>query len=84
MGGSVETSCRREAALLAKAVMGCAGTLGSGLVRGRTPVQVEEEIRLGSNFPSCYQGCTVGREGGDRLREARRGRVHLRRGADDS
>jgi len=48
------------------------------LERGRTPVEVEQEIRLGGNFPQHYQGGTVGREGGDRLREACCGRVYLR------
>jgi len=54
-----------------------------GLVRSRTPVEVEEEIGLRSNFPARYQGGTVGREGGNGLREACRGRVYLRRGADE-
>jgi len=35
------------------------------LVRGRTPVEVEEEIRLGGDLPTRYQGGTVGREGRD-------------------
>jgi len=54
-----------------------------GLVRGRTPVEVEEEIRLGGNFATCYHSGTVGREGGDGPREARCGRVYLRGGADE-
>ena len=55
-----------------------------GLVRGRTPGEVEEEIRLGGNFPTRYQGRTVGREGGDGLREVCCSRVYLRGGADES
>ena len=39
-----------------------------GIVRGRMPVEVEEEMRLRGNFPTRYQGGTVGREGGDGLR----------------
>ena len=54
-----------------------------GLVRSRTPVEVKEEIRLGGNFPTRYQGGTVGGDGGNRLREACRSRVYLRRGADE-
>jgi len=54
-----------------------------GLVWGRTPVEIEEEIGLGSNFATRYQGGTVGREGGDGLREACCGRVNLRGGADE-
>ena len=54
-----------------------------GLVRGTTPVEVEKEIRLGGNFPTRYQGSTVGREGGDGLREACCGRIYLRGGADE-
>jgi len=54
-----------------------------GIVRGRTPVEVEEQIRLGGNFPTHYQGGTVGREDGDGLREACCGRVYLRGGADE-
>ena len=54
-----------------------------GLVRGKTPVEVEEEIRLGGNFPMRYQGGTVGREGGDSLRETGCGRVSLLGGADE-
>jgi len=53
------------------------------LVRSRTPVEVEEEIRFGGNLPSCYQGGMVGGEGGNRLGEACRSRVYLRRGADE-
>ena len=49
-----------------------------GLVRGGTPVEVEEEIGLGGNLPTRQLGGTVGRESGNRLREARRGRVYLR------
>jgi len=55
-----------------------------GLVRGRTPVEVEEEVRLGGNLPTCYRGGTVGGEGRDGLREACCGRAYLRRGADES
>jgi len=55
-----------------------------GLVRSRTPVEVEEEIRLGGNFPTRYQGGTVGQECGDGLREACCGGVYLWRGADES
>jgi len=54
-----------------------------GLVWGRTPVKVEEEIGSGGNLPTCYQGSTVGREGGDRLREAGCGGVYLQGGADE-
>ena len=36
-----------------------------GLVRGRTPVEVEEEVRLGGNFPTRHHGGTVGGECGD-------------------
>jgi len=53
------------------------------LVRGRTPVEVEEEIGLGGNFPTHYHGGTVGREGGHGLGEASCGMVYLRRGADE-
>ena len=53
-----------------------------GLVRSRTPVEVEEEIRLGGNFPTRYQGGTVGREGGDGPREACCGRAYLQGGAE--
>jgi len=54
-----------------------------GLVRIRTPVEVEEKIRLGGNFSTCHQSGTVGREGGDGPRETCRGRVYLRGGADE-
>ena len=54
-----------------------------GLVRGRRPVEVEEEIRLGGNFPTRHKGGTVGCEGGDGFREACCGRVNLRGGADE-
>ena len=54
-----------------------------GLVLSRTPVEVEEEIRLRSNFPALYQGGTVGREVGNGLREVCRGGVYLRRRADE-
>jgi len=54
-----------------------------GLVRSRTPVAVEEEIRFRCYFPTRYQGGTVWREGGDRPREACCGRVYFRRGADE-
>ena len=54
-----------------------------GLVWGTTPVEVEEEIRLRGNFPTRYQGGTVGREGGNGLREACRGGVYFRRRADE-
>jgi len=53
-----------------------------GLVRSGTPIKIEEEIRLGSNLSTRFQRGTVGREGGDRLREACRGRVYLRGGAN--
>ena len=52
------------------------------LVRSRTPVEVKEEVRLGGNFPTRYQGGGVWRKGGDGPREACCGRVYLRRGAD--
>jgi len=55
-----------------------------GLVRSRTPVEVEKEIRLGVNLPTRYQGGTVGRECGDGLREGCCGGVYFRRGADES
>ena len=55
-----------------------------GLVRGRMPVEVEDEISLGGNFPMRYRGGTVGQEGRDGLREACCGRAYLQRGADDS
>jgi len=48
-----------------------------GLVRGRTPVEVEEEIGLGGNLPTRQQGGTVGREGQNAFRAACRGRVYL-------
>ena len=54
-----------------------------GLVRGGTPVEVEEEIGLGGDLPMRQQGGTVGREVGNGLREACRGWVYLRGGADD-
>ena len=54
-----------------------------GVVRSRTAVEVEEEIRLRCNLPTCYQGGTVGQEGGNGLRETCRSRVYLRRGADE-
>ena len=54
-----------------------------GLVRSRTPVKVEEEIRLGCNLHTRYQGGTVGGEGGNRFREACRSRVYLQWGADE-
>jgi len=53
------------------------------LVRSRTPLEIEEEVGLGGNFPTRQQCGMVGREGGDGLREAGRGRVYLRRGADE-
>jgi len=53
------------------------------LVRSRTPVEVEEEIRLGGKLPMRYQGGALWREGGDGLREACCGRVYFRRGEDD-
>jgi len=55
-----------------------------GLVRGRTPVEVEEEIRLGGNLPTRQHGGVVGRESGDGLRETCCGGVYLRGGADES
>jgi len=54
------------------------------LVRGRAPVEVEEEIRLGGTFPMPYQGCAVGRECRDGLRKACCGGAYLRGGADES
>ena len=30
------------------------------LVRSGAPVEIEQEIWLGSNLPKCYQGGTVG------------------------
>ena len=53
------------------------------LVRSRTPVEIEEKIRLGGNLPTRYQGGAVRREGGDGLSEACCGRVYLQRGADE-
>jgi len=55
-----------------------------GLVRSRTPVEVEEAIRLGGNFPTRSQVGTVGRECGEGLWEACCGGAYLQRGADDS
>jgi len=54
-----------------------------GLVRTRKPVEVEEEVGLRGYFPTGYQGCTMQRECGDRLREAGCGWVYLRGGADE-
>jgi len=54
-----------------------------GLVGGGAPVEVEEEIWLGGNLPTHQRGGTVRREGGNRFREACRGRVHLQGGADE-
>jgi len=51
-----------------------------GLVRSRPPLEVEEKVRLGGNFPKRYRGGAVGREGGDRFRKACCGRVYLRGG----
>jgi len=48
------------------------------LVRSRTPIEVEEEIRLRGDLPMRHQGGTVGRESGNGFREACRGRVYLR------
>ena len=66
---------------------GCDGVMSIpwvlGLVRSRTPVEVEEEIGLGGNLPTCQQGGTVGREGGNGLRESCRSRVYVRRGEDE-
>ena len=53
------------------------------LVRSRAPVEVEEEIRLGGNCPTRYQGGAMWREGGEGFRETCCGRVYLRRGADE-
>jgi len=53
------------------------------LLRSRTPVEVEEEIGLGGNFPMHYHGSRVGREGRDGLREVSYGRVYLWRRADE-
>ena len=54
------------------------------LVRSRTPVEIEEDIRLGGNLPTRYQGGTVGGEGVNRLRETCRSRVYLRRGVNEA
>ena len=53
------------------------------LVRRRTPVEVNEDIGLGGNLPTRYQGGGVWREGGEALREACWGSVYLWRRADD-
>ena len=53
------------------------------LVRSRTPVEAEEEIKLGGNFPTRYYGGAVCRDSGDGLREACRGRIYFRRGANE-
>ena len=53
------------------------------LVRSRTPVEVEEELRLAGNLPTHYQGVMVGGEGGNRLRETCRSRIYFRRGANE-
>jgi len=66
---------------------GCDGVVSVpwilGLVRSGAPVEVEDEVRLGGNFPARYRSGTVGREGWDRLRETCCGRVYLWRGADE-
>jgi len=66
---------------------GCDGVVSVswvlGLVRGGTPVEFEEEVGLGGNLPTCQQGGTVGREGGNGFREGCRGRVYLLGGADE-
>ena len=31
-----------------------------GFVRGRTPFEVEEKVRLGGDLPTCYRGSAVG------------------------
>jgi len=53
------------------------------LVRGRTPVEVKEEVRLGGNFPPRQQGGAVWREGGDGSRETCCCRVYFWRGTDE-
>jgi len=66
---------------------GCDGVVSVpwvlGLVRCRAPVKVEEQVRLGGDLPMCRQGGTVLGEGGNGFREACRGRIYLRRGADE-
>jgi len=52
------------------------------IFRSGTPVEIEEEIRLGGNLPTHYHAGMVGGERGDGFREARRGRVYLRGGTD--
>ena len=54
-----------------------------GLVRDGVPVEVEEEVGVGGNLPTRQQGGMVGGEGGNGFREACRGRVYLRWGADE-
>ena len=54
-----------------------------GLVRGGAPVEVEEEVGLRGNLPTRQPGGTVGRQGGNGLREVCRGRVYLWGGADE-
>jgi len=34
-------------------------------VQSTTPIEVEEEVRLGGDLPRRHQGGTVGREGGN-------------------
>ena len=53
-----------------------------GLVWSGAPVKVEEEVRLEGNLSTCQQRGSMGQEGGDGPREACRGRVYLRGGAD--
>jgi len=48
-------------------------------VRSRAPIEVEQEVRLGSDLPTRHQDGTVGREGRNGNRKACRGRSYLRR-----
>ena len=67
---------------------GCDGVVSVpwvlGLFRCRTPVKVEEKVRLGGDLPTCCQGGAMRGDGGNGFREACRGMVYLRRGADKS
>jgi len=54
-----------------------------GLVWSGPPVEVEEEVGLGGDFPMCQQSGPVARDGGNGFGEACRGRVYLWRGADE-
>jgi len=53
------------------------------LVRGRTPVEVTEEVALGGNLPTRDQRGAVLREGGDGFRETCCWGVYFWRGADE-